>query len=530
MGKHIPLAFLEINSPLIWHWPYFLDAMRIIKKHNFNGLIIHQQSLLSLLAKPSKRCRHQTIEHLLHARNNTLYYLQKIEKFCQKNHIQLWLQGEAIPDDNDIRRKFPEYFVVESEKSEIDFLHTFFSETIPEILSHLSVVRGVRLSLQTPKVNAAEWKQALQSLHCQLRTQGKNLVLRDYRDKEWPRQMLKTALDALPEDVRASLKATELDYRPGFANNLNLTRLAGCRKWLEFDLWGIEYGWTLLPCCLLDELQNRLNWASSVAGPELEAITVRINWEWIPNSPLPESVNDINLFGLAHLNRHPDANPHAIFALWLQEHSVKPLSHQEVDELFSIFTASHEWICKTPNLLGRLLHHHSQLPYDFDQALQLLHMDTRSANWAQAFQPLMPSEDPELGMQQMQLIKLETQQSTFLANHLRSRILQLLPTLPVKDAFKTTLIQTWERAHWYTRAFSCATNAITLRLWMRKYGEQPDLQQQFRQYIQDMHHYAVDLENWFESQGDNTHPYIFKILLDPNRVIHLAESLQQDEP
>lgn len=85
------------------------------------------------------------------------------------------------------------------------------------------------------------------------------------------------ALDVLPNDVRASVKATELNYRHGFANNPTLTRLSGSRKWVEFDLWGIECGWTLLPCCLLDELQERLHWASQTLGDELEAITARLS-------------------------------------------------------------------------------------------------------------------------------------------------------------------------------------------------------------------------------------------------------------
>lgn len=505
MNSHAPLVFLEINTPLIWHRPYWDEVTQLIDKYQFNGLIIHQQSLLSLLAQPSRHALRHGVEHLVLARNNALFYLKKIDEYCQKKHIQLWLQGEAMPDNHDIRCKFPEYFLIDSEKSDADFLHTFFSDTIPEILHHFTGVRGLRLSLQTPKVKQADWDRALQALYHQLRMQGKSLALRDYRDREWPRQMLKTALDVLPGDVRASLKATELDYRPRFANNPHLSQLAKHRKWLEFDLWGIEYGWTLLPCCLLDEFQNRLNWAASVAGDSLEAVTIRINWEWIPNTPLPGSVNDINLFSLVHLCRHPDASPLDIFTLWLREQSVRPLSHKEVAGLFSIYTASHDWICKTPYLLGRLLHCHSQLPSHHEQVLQLLHMDTRSANWSQSFQPLMPSDEPETGLQQMQLIMLEKQQSIFLAEHLRNRISQILPALALDSTLKSTLTAAWTRAHWYTRAFGHATQTIAIWLWMRKYGEQPDIGQQFQQHIQEMMHFATALEHEFTSPN-NTHP------------------------
>ncbi|CNI16612.1 Uncharacterised protein [Yersinia massiliensis] len=527
MGSSTPLLFIEINTPAMWQWDVFLDLMRHIKKLPFNGLIVHQQSLLALLAKPSPRCPRATVEHMLLARNNALQYLQKVGQYCEENHLQLWLQGEATPDNHELRRKFPEYFLSTDSDNEAAFLNLFFGETLPEILSHLPTVRGLRLSLSTPTVHRTEWETALQCLYQNLRLQGRQLVLRDYQDKEWPRQQLKMALDALPHDVRASMKATELDYRPGFANNPNLTSLAGYRKWVEFDLWGIEYGWALLPCCLLDELQKRLHWASQNLGDELEAITARINWEWLPNNPLLGAVNELNLFGLSRLIRTPTVSSQAIFTEWLATHCVHPLPQQEIDDLFAIYTSSYDWICKTSSLLGRLLQRHSQPPFDFEQALQLLHMDTRSANWSQSFQPLMPPDDEVVGEQQMQLIALEKQKSRFLAEYLRTQVNKKLPAMALTDTFKQTLIDTWERAFWYTRAFSHITEAFALRLWIHKYGEHPEQRQKLLISLQKLNLFITELEAWFATTGEQ-HPYTFKLLIDPQRIRHLAMSLSCD--
>ncbi|AHG22729.1 hypothetical protein Z042_09290 [Chania multitudinisentens RB-25] len=527
MSSQVPLLFLEENSPTFWQWGSFLEVVRLIKKYQFNGLILHQQTLMALLAKPSPLCRRSEVEHLLLARNNALHYLQRVGRYCEENHIQLWLQGEAAPNSHDLRRKFPEYFLSDTPHPDAAFLNHFFGEALPEILSHLPAVRGLRLSLSTPHVHPTEWQQALQRLYQGLRRQGCQLTLRDYQDKEWPRQQLKMALDGLPNDVRASMKATELDYRPGFANNPNLTSLSGYRKWLEFDLWGIEYGWTLLPCCLLDELQKRLHWATQAVGDELDAVTIRMNWEWIPNNLLTDSVNELNLYGLSQLIRTPLAQPRDIFAKWLEAHCLRPLPQQQIDSLFAIFLSSHDWMCKTSSLLGRLLQRHSQLPTDFEQALQLLHMDTRSANWAQSFQPLMPADDEALGAQQMQLITLEKQKSRFLAEYLWTQVSKQLPAMALTDAFKQNLIDAWERAVWYTRAFSHATHAFALRLWIRKYGEQPEQREQLRLALQTLRQFVADLEQWFATRGSQ-HPYTFNLLLDPHRILHLANSLELD--
>lgn len=527
MSSRVPLLFLEVNTPSMWQWEGFIDVMRHIQKFQFNGLILHQQSLMALLAKPSPLCRRSDVEHMLLARNNALYYLQKVGRYCEENHVQLWLQGEATPNNHELRRKFPEYFLSDDDRNDAAFLNLFFGETLPEILSHLPTVRGLRLSLSTPTVSQNEWKHALQRLYQSLRLQGCQLVLRDYQDKEWPRQQLKTALDVLPNDVRASMKATELDYRPGFANNPNLTTLSGHRKWVEFDLWGIEYGWALLPCCLLDELQKRLHWASQALGDELEAVTARINWEWLPSNSLIGSVNELNLYGLSRLIRSPLAEPRDIFGEWLEAYCLRPLSQQEIDSLFAIFTSSYDWMCKTSSLLGRVLQRHSQLPLDFEQALQLLHMDTRSANWSQSFQPLMPSDDEPVGEQQMQLITLEKQKSRFLAEYLRTQVGKKLPAMALTETFKQSLIDAWERAFWYTRASSYVTHAFALRLWIRKYGDHPVQREQLRLALQTLRQYVADLEHWFSTSG-SLHPYTFRLLLDPQRILNLAESLERD--
>lgn len=527
MGNPVPLLFLEVNTPAIWQWETFTEVMRHLKKFQFNGLILHQQTLLALLAKPSPLCPPATVEHLLLARSNALQYLQKVGRYCEENHIQLWLQGEATPDSHDLHRKFPEFFLSQGQQNDAAFLNLFFGETLPEILSHLPTVRGLRLSLSTPTVHQTEWASALQRLYQGLRLRGCQLVLRDYQDKAWPRQQLKMALDVLPNDVRASVKATELDYRPGFANNPTLTRLSGSRKWVEFDLWGIEYGWTLLPCCLLDELQKRLHWASHTLGDELEAITARLSWEWLPSNVLPGSVNELNLYGLSRLIRMPSASPRSLFTEWLEPYSLRPLSQQEIDDLFAIYTSSHDWMCKTPSLLGRLLQRHSRPPHDFEQALQLLHMDTRSANWSQSFQPLMPPDDEAVGEQQMQLIILEKQKSRFLAEYLRAQVDKKLPAMPLTDAFKHMLTDSWERAFWYTRAYSHITHAFALRLWIHKYGNNPEQHEQLRQALQTLRHFIAELETWFSSAGAH-HPYTFQLLLDPQRLLHLAASLECD--
>lgn len=524
MNTTTPYLLMEFNSPEIWRWAFIEKAVRLATGYGFQGIIIHQQSLLARLAPPSPHCKGTDLINLTIAQENAIIYLRKVGDYVQRHNLQLWLQGEATPNSQELKAKFPEFFL--SENNESHFIHAFFQNVIPHILAALPTVRGLRLSLSTPDVSTENWISALKALYKGIRQLGRQLILRDYQDKTWPRHMLREALEALPGDVRASVKATELDYRPGFAGNPNLLNIRHNQKWLELDLWGLEYGWTLLPCYLLDEIQQRLSWLNQLDSTP-EAITVRVDWEWLPDLTLEDSVNELNLSGLSRLIHEPEVAPRQLIAPWLQQRARAPLTLPTLNAISDILVASHEWSCKTPTLLGRVLQSHSRPPEDLDQTLHLLHLDTRGASWTQSFQPLMPSDDPELGHQQRQLIELEDQRSRFLADYMYSRASNLLPDSMLTDDARHILLSGVTRAVKYSHIYSAFTRALTLKLWLRKYGEQADVRAEFTAALAHFTHQNRELETWLLQHGSQ-HPSSFATLLNPPRIAALIASLAHD--
>lgn len=526
MNTAVPQLLLEINSPDIWHWPFFLEMAQVAREYRFQGIVINQQTLLAQLAAPSPRCRPTDIINLSLSRDHALRHLQKIGEYCERHHLQLWLQGEATPDSPSLKMKFPEFFLADNDTSA--FIAWFFSESIPQILSVLPAVRGLRLSLATPDIPDADWQASLKALYRGVRATGRQLVLRDYRDTTWPRHMLRDALSGLPVDVRASLKATELAYRPGFAGNPNLLSLPTGHNWLELDLWGLDYGWSLLPCYLLEEFRQRLLWLSQHPGCYPETITVRINWEWLPELQLSASVNALNLYGLAHLIQDLSAPTEHIVHQWLQHQAESVLPGPELEALSNILTTSYEWSCKTPNLLGRVLQCRSQLPLNLEHALALLHLDTRNANWAQSFQPLLPGDDTALGQQQCELIGLENERITFLAERMYSRALRLLTDSALPEPARLRFAGSMVRAQKYSQLFTAFKHALVLKLRLRKYGQnQPDVQALFRQALGDFRLCNQSLETWLQRHGAQ-HPLAFASLLNTQQISGLIHSLEHD--
>lgn len=517
--KLVPHQLMELNSPFIWHWPWFISCVNAAKQHGFTGIILHQQELLSVLATPSPLSDRHDVENLIHQQKNALQYLKKVGLYLQEQNLSFWLQGEAAPSDDIIRRKFPEFSF--DERSTPDFWQQFYSSILSRLLPLVPHLGGVILSLTTPQFQTHGWQQGLHHVWSLLRAQGKKLVLRDFIDKSWPRQQLSRVLSGLSEDVRASIKATELDYHPGFANHPHIVSLSGHKQWIEYDLWGTGYGWTVLPCYLADEIQGRLSWATSLAQGNIEAITSRVSWQWLPDGLTMDSANAINLFGLSAAN---GTEPSSVLDDWIEHNHLGFRSQRDRLRFGELYATSYDWLYKTPNILGRRLHYQSQIPESLSQALQLLHMDTRGANWLQAFQPLFPADSPQQGAEQRQLIGLEKESACFLASSAVAQLRELRARISCQNETLEKLEAAWRNAEIYSQLFSRVAFAVSDIQMSEQYGDAALVAKTSATHQEILLRYADTLARWTDSPVSGS-PHYVSLLLNAERLQGFARSL-----
>ncbi|PVZ88960.1 hypothetical protein C9426_05515 [Serratia sp. S1B] len=527
MQTLIPLRLLEVNSSLIWHWPHLQEVIAVMKRDRFNGLIIHQQDLLALLVLPSLYCLHGR-ENLLCERQERLLYLQRLYRYCNLAGISVWLQGEALPHGGKLQEKYPEYALIENSNTDELFWKNFYQHALLEALQRLPGIDGVIVNLPRHQPYRANWSSTLPYLYQTLRSLGKKMVLRDYIDDDAAPWQLVNALQVLPADVRVSLKAVASGYRPGFANNPLLTQLEGRIKWIEFDMWGLEYGWTLLPCYLLEEIQGRLSWNETVAGDQLEAITGRLSWEWISNSSLINSVNSVNLHGLAMFGREIYLSEKQAFHCWLTDMLEQKVAMAELNAFHQLYTSSYEWMRKTPYILGHVIHHYSQVPESMAQAVKLLQLYAHHSEGYTGSPPLFPVNDPETGREQYQQLLLEKQRALFLAQNARSQLHQLLQSIDICQEKRALFTRVWARVPHYSRMFEAVAKGVAMKLMLERYGNRSeissfDLTQQIQQLRQLAHH----IDEWL-NQEEQQQPHYLAMLFDPARLISLADSLAQD--
>lgn len=495
-------------------------------RDQFNGLVINQQNLLSLLVSPSIYCQHGR-ENLLRERQEHLLYLQRLCRYCRASGISVWLQGEALPRDGKIQEKYPEYALIENSSADEVFWKNFYQQDLFEALQQLSGIDGIIVNLPRHQPYKASWVTTIPYLYQTLRSLGKKMVLRDYMEDEAASWQLVNALQVLPPDVRVSIKAVAHGYRPGFVNNPLLTQLEGRIKWIEFDMWGLEYGWTLLPCYLLEEIQGRLSWVESMAGEHLEAITGRLSWEWISNSSLINSVNSVNLHGLAMFGREIFMSEKQAFHCWLTDMLEHKVGVAELNTFHQLYTCSYEWMRKTPYILGHVLHHYSQVPESYAQAVKQLQLHLRHSD-DYTMSVLFPMGDPDTGREQYQQLLLEKQRAIFLAQDSRNRLHQIIHSIAMSEEKRDLFKRVWERVPYYTEMFNGVARCVAMKMMLDRYGNQSGISLfELTKEINQLRLLAHRLSEWLDKE-EQQQPHYLAMLFDPARLLSLAESLTAD--
>ena len=231
----------------------------------------------------------------------------------------------------------------------------------------------------------------------------------------------------------------------------------------------------------------------------------------------------INLFGLCAANQTDDSAP-SVFERWVEHQQLGFRSMQDKHQLSVIVHASYDWLCKTPNFLGRRLHYQSQIPESVAQAQQLLHMDTRSANWMHAWQPLMPTDDPTLGKEQRERVTLEKEAACFLATRTVQNLRELMPRMTCPNDTLEVLLAAWRSAEIYSQMFSRVAATVTDILWLDHYGPHSLPADTLQKHQQQLLRYADTLERWLVNPPASG-PLFLPLLLSPERLTRFARSL-----
>lgn len=537
---------VEVHNHTMWHWGAMEHLLGYMQEQGFNALFIHQNDLLNQLVYFKKHYP-PTLEDLPHKKKlNNIFYIRKVARKARKLGIQLFLEVKELEYEDRILQLYPE---VCNAKGMVCPSHPFWEEflaaKVEEALENVPEIEGIVFALSSPESRLGvasspgeEWEEH-RPLHCAcprcqelsyiewysrmlwsayrpLTATGKKMVVREFSYSPEEQRRIMEAIDRLPADVVVGIKCTPHDFWPTFPNNPLNGQTGDHPQWIEFELWGEFHGWSIVPCYRLEEYAERLRYAASRGA---EGFWCRIAWEAITEAWVLETLNEMNLYGMACLGANLNRAPRQILADWVaRRFGITPLSPL-VDEICRLLQSTLEVIKKALYVRGHVFSRHSLLPLSVKQAW-----------WSMVGQDSLSLWEPErtsdlaLTPENLEKIFAEKDEALALARKLWVQVQQL----PKQENVSLELLfQSFEPLELYVVGFQRATKAV---FWVKYLLEKGACSEEERSlarcYIEELVAFAEEMRYYVEQRPNR--PHYFYFFFDHTRPLRLAEDLERN--
>lgn len=537
---------VELHGHTMWRWDAIERLLGYMNEQGFNSLFLHQNDLLNRLVHFRKHYP-PTLEDLHQKKKlNNIFYFRRIAQKARELGIQLFLEVKELEYEDQILQFHPEVY---SAPGVVCPSHPFWEEflaaKVDEVVENVPEIRGIVFTFSSPEsrlwvahspgedweehkpcrcdcqrcreLDRIEWySQMLRSAYGPLVAAGKKMIVREFSYGPEEQHRIIQAIESLPDDVIVGIKNTPHDFWPTFPNNPAIGRTGNHPQWIEFDAWGELHGWSVVPCYRLEEYADRLRYAAAQGA---EGFWCRVDWEIISEAWVLDTLNEINLYGMARLGRNLVESPRQILADWLVERfgvaSLSPL----VDELCELLQGTLEVIKKALYVRGHVFSRHSLLPLSVKQAW-----------WSMAGQDSLASWEPERASdlaftpENLGRIFAEKDKALALARKLSAQAQELAMREDMPLRLRQTLVQAFEPLELYVQGFQRATRAVFWTEYLSKKAactkEELALAQR---YVEELKELAEQMRDYVDWQPNK--PHYFYLFLDPTRPWQLAEDV-----
>jgi hypothetical protein len=232
--------------------------------------------------------------------------------------------------------------------------------------SRASLAHGKCRCEKCQSFNLNDWQRnIIMAIYKPLSQAGKKLVVRDFTYYSNEQQGIREGLRNLPEDIIVSIKNTPQDFYPTFPDNPLLGQVGNHDQWIEYEVMGEYFGFGVAPCILLTDIKARIQHGLEKGA---KGYTARVDWEALPNHSCFDTVNLLNLYGIAQLSKNPDMSIRDIYYMWLTqerliEENLNPGQLRKcLDWVVDVFEATWPIMAKTPYINGYLFSTNSKHP------------------------------------------------------------------------------------------------------------------------------------------------------------------------
>ena len=344
---------LELHSSRMWSWDSVRRAVDFMVKAEMNALIFHEINIIDHLQPQAGGVstslsrsygirytyRHESSE-------NNIAYINRVIELAHSNGIRFYFEVKEPSYPEELLRVHRELFSPEGQVCPTHpFWFEFLEKKIERLLETVPDFDGIiesactaetKVSLMPLKERAdkifpstdtpityctcercrgtklSEWNTNItMSLYRPLKKKGKQLVIRDFTYSPESQNAFLESVET-PKDVIICLKNVPHDFYPTFPLNPRIGEVGDYDQWLEFDAWGQFFGLGVFPCILLDDMRDRLTHAQE-RDNRVKGYICRADWELISEGWAMDSLNLINLYGLAKQGKEIDYRYDDIF-------------------------------------------------------------------------------------------------------------------------------------------------------------------------------------------------------------------------
>ncbi|TBL80600.1 hypothetical protein [Paenibacillus thalictri] len=555
---------LEIHSQHAWNYNWIMKALRFMKAHHLNTLVLHRNDFIDLIVYPGKYFgasrekyntifeRYQEIFRVLYkytpTRRSGPYqrraFLKRVIEMARREGIEVFIENKELYFPEIILEFYPDLVkdgkICASDPFWWEFTrikYQEFFEEFPEISgiitapatgeSKVSITSNRCTCERCRNTTRQDWFRNLaMAMYEPLQAAGKKLVIRDFVFDAKAHHDIAAAMEQLPQDIAFALKNTPHDFYPTFPDNPRIGKVGEHEQWIEFDSMGQYFGWGIGPAIMVDDYRRRMKLAkeNGAAG-----VIVRTDWESLDGHTSFDTLNEINLYAFSALSNNLQADGTAIYQEWLEDSKLlaPDLTEEQKREaaLWAEAVLSQAWdvIKRTPYVNDCVFSDSSQLPVSLEHALWLSEEKNSLKDWDPSKANALSTDEHNV-----QLIMDEKDEALKLVRHLLSQVREGHGALTAEA--HCYLIECFEVFEKYVQAFRIVVHTIILTKYRQErsagnptsFGA--DAEKLLQEKMGELAALAGEFQNMFETTDFNHRVYT---LLDADRLLALHSDLSK---
>lgn len=532
---HFAFRAIETNEPLHWNGTWLDRVLEMMQPRGFNALVCHQNDLLDELTHLDHHDATGVGDLRSKMVKSRVAWMRRLSSKLRGQSAELFLQVKEPSFADYIPQLFPK--VVDADGN-INPLHPVWADILKRkvsaVLDAIPELGGLIVSLSSPEsrispedyarqhgapdFDFSEWlERMIEAAHAPLLAAGKTLIVRDFTYGRERHDQTVAALNRNREGFAASIKISPRDYFPDFPNNAAAARLDKVPVVFEFEAFGENTGWGMVPNCRAREYCDRVDF---VKAAKAHGVMTRINWEGVWGWSAIDCVSDVNIFALSELARHGhSADPVTIIETWLQSRYGLPKSAKRA-QLAELLDESFECI-RAIYWHGNIFPRHSQLPKSWDQGWWSM-QDHALSDWVTDGSH---DDDFSLTSENLDRLSAEKSKAVEIADRLCQNMGMLLadPSLPPK--LVRELRAPFANLPIYIRAFDAATEGAFFAKRFTIDQLTSDKESALAAARQ-LREYASQFEGRVQDHSDLESEHVAAIMFDPDSLRSFAKSLE----